>query len=135
MLLGLWRLLGWRGRRVNVADCGPALCHSSGGVINDSPLSLSGETFALIQPGHIWTQCEDGEGHDWLLNGPFLGTVAAAPEGRGPTTSLGIGCAPTLADRDPRNRRDTRRVGHHPQPRLGPRNGTTITSASGIARP
>ena len=37
--------------------------------INTSPLHLSGETLDAIEPCYLWTQQEDDNGQDWLLNG------------------------------------------------------------------
>lgn len=40
-----------------------------GGTANESPLHLSEEQLADFHVGHVWTQAEDPNGQDWLLNG------------------------------------------------------------------
>lgn len=48
-----------------------------GGAINELPLHLDADHLAAIMEGHVWTQCEDGGGQGWLINGAFLGKASA----------------------------------------------------------
>ena len=48
-----------------------------GGTLNESPLHLDADQLAAITEGYVWTQAEDGEGQDWLMNGAFFGNTAA----------------------------------------------------------
>jgi hypothetical protein len=45
------------------------------GSVNESPLHLTAENLAAFNPLHIWTQMEDENGQDWLLNGAVAGNV------------------------------------------------------------
>lgn len=49
-----------------------------GGAINESPLHLDRDQLAAITEAHIWTQCEDGGGQDFLINGAFSSNTADA---------------------------------------------------------
>jgi hypothetical protein len=39
------------------------------GSINNTPLDLDEHTLGALDPHYLWTQSEDGEGHDLLTNG------------------------------------------------------------------
>ncbi len=46
--------------------------------INSGPLDLTPDQLAAINVLHIWTQAEDGDGQDWLLNGAFASNTGVA---------------------------------------------------------
>lgn len=52
-----------------------------GGTINQSPLHLPPDQRAEIIEGFIWSQCEDEEGRDWLINGSITSNTAEAAMG------------------------------------------------------
>ena len=53
-----------------------------GGAINESPLHLDADQLAAITEGYVWTQCEDGDDQDYLVNGAYSSNTADAGEGR-----------------------------------------------------